>query len=81
MIEWTSARRLQAGCEGFMDGEYVIYGGSISLFTRKLEAAMRFYRAPHRMETKTEEAGDAIRHERHAETISTVRQIRNLVGA
>lgn len=41
-----------------MDGEYVIYGGSISLFTRKLEAAMRFYRAPHRMESKTEEAGE-----------------------
>ncbi len=40
-----------------MAGEYVIYGGSISLFTRKLEAAMRFYRAQHRIEPKTEEVG------------------------
>jgi glutathione S-transferase len=40
-----------------MQDEYVIYGGSISLFTRKLEAAMRFYGAPHRIEPKTEEAG------------------------
>ena len=40
-----------------MADEYVIYGGSISLFTRKLEAAMRFYEAPYRIEPKTEEAG------------------------
>ncbi len=33
-----------------MGSEYVIYGPSISLFTRKLEAAFRFYGAPFRME-------------------------------
>ncbi|MGH0030801.1 MAG: glutathione S-transferase C-terminal domain-containing protein [Myxococcota bacterium] len=33
-----------------MNDEYVIYGGPISLFTRKLEAAFRFYRAPFRNE-------------------------------
>ena len=36
-----------------MDPEYVIYGAPISLFTRKLEAAFRFYGAPFRMEQKT----------------------------
>jgi glutathione S-transferase len=32
--------------------EYVVYGGAISLFTRKLEAALRFYAIPHRHEGK-----------------------------
>lgn len=36
-----------------MDTEYVIYGPPISLFTRKLEAALRFYAAPFRIEPKT----------------------------
>ncbi len=35
--------------------EYVLYGGPISLFTRKLEAALRFYGAPFRNEMKTAE--------------------------
>jgi glutathione S-transferase len=37
-----------------MNDDYVVYGGSISLFTRKLEAAMRFYGAPFRLERKDE---------------------------
>ena len=35
--------------------EYVVYGGPISLFTRKLEAALRFYGAPYRSEAKVPE--------------------------
>ena len=35
-----------------MQSEYVVYGAGISLFTRKLEAAMRFYGAPFRIEAK-----------------------------
>lgn len=38
-----------------MPSEYVVYGGAISLFTRKLEAALRFYGAPFRVEAKTAE--------------------------
>jgi glutathione S-transferase len=34
-----------------MQDEYVIHGGPISLFTRKLEAAFRFYGAPFRNES------------------------------
>lgn len=33
-----------------MSSEYVIYGPAFSLFTRKLEAALRFYGVPHRRE-------------------------------
>ena len=35
-----------------MPAEYVVHGGSISLFTRKLEAALRFYGAPFRSVNK-----------------------------
>ncbi len=35
-----------------MESDYLIYGAPISLFTRKLEAAMRFYAAPFRTERK-----------------------------
>lgn len=38
-----------------MDSKYVLYGPPISLFTRKLEAALRFYGAPFRVEGKTAE--------------------------
>jgi glutathione S-transferase len=38
-----------------MNAEYVLYGMPISLFTRKLESALIFYRAPFRNERK---AGD-----------------------
>ena len=38
-----------------MRNEYIVYGGAISLFTRKLEAAFRFYRAPFRMASKNAE--------------------------
>jgi glutathione S-transferase len=34
------------------DPDYIVYGPSISLFTRKLESALRFYHAPHRVEAK-----------------------------
>ena len=43
-----------------MEREYVVYGAPISLFTRKLEAAMRFYDAPFRMESKGGENADAV---------------------
>ena len=35
-----------------MHEEYVVYGGPISLFTRKLESALRFYDAPHTLVRK-----------------------------
>lgn len=35
--------------------DYVVYGGGISLFTRKLESALRFYGAPHTMVSKLQE--------------------------
>ena len=38
-------------------GHYIIYGGELSLFTRKLEAAMKFYGADFEMQRKTELAG------------------------
>lgn len=41
-----------------MPDEYVIHGARFSLFTRKLEAAMRFYDAPFRHESKGMGADD-----------------------
>jgi len=38
-----------------IDAEYIVYGARFSLFTRKLEAAMRFYGVPFRFEAKTSE--------------------------
>jgi glutathione S-transferase len=46
--------------------DYVLYGGPISLFTRKLEAAMRLYGAPHTMRSKI--PGDGKEVERRAGT-------------
>ncbi len=43
-----------------MDREYVVYGGGISLFTRKLEAALRFYGAPFRNEAKDESVREEL---------------------
>jgi glutathione S-transferase len=40
--------------------DYVIYGGPISLFTRKLESAMRFYAAPHSMKSKQPGNGEEV---------------------
>jgi len=40
--------------------EYVVYGSSISLFTRKLESALRFYEASFRSERKGPENGPTI---------------------
>ena len=55
MIETKRNRRSH---ETYSD-EYVVYGDGPSLFTRKLEAAMRFYRAPFRMEGKTGDIAEA----------------------
>jgi glutathione S-transferase len=41
-------------------GVYIIYGPKISLFTRKLEAAFRFYGVPFRRENKTAENGPEL---------------------
>jgi glutathione S-transferase len=38
-----------------IDAEYIIYGPPFSLFTRKLEAALRFYGVPFRLEPKNAE--------------------------
>ena len=38
--------------------EYVVYGGAISLFTRKLEAALGFYEIAYRLEHKNPGADD-----------------------
>ncbi len=40
--------------------EYTIFGSPISLFTRKLEAAMQFYGAPFRSERKTDANRESI---------------------
>lgn len=42
------------------DAHYVIFGPPISLFTRKLESAMRFYAAPLRREAKDAENGPSL---------------------
>lgn len=41
-------------------GEYVVYGAPISLFTRKLEAALRFYDVPFRLAAKTADNGKRL---------------------
>jgi glutathione S-transferase len=43
-----------------MQSEYVLYGPPLSLFTRKLEAALRFYGVPFRREDKTGENGPEL---------------------
>ena len=40
--------------------EYVLYGGKLSYFSRKLEAALRFYGAPFRFEGKAPELREMI---------------------
>lgn len=39
---------------------YVVYGGAISLFTRKLESALRFYGAPHSLVAKRPQNSDEV---------------------
>ena len=53
---------LRTGQEGLPPpvGEYVVYGGQISLFTRKLESALRFYGVPFRTEAKSPENGPLL---------------------
>ena len=46
-----------------MPDEYVIHGAPFSLFTRKLEAAFRFYDLPFRLEN-TAIGGDETRNGR-----------------
>lgn len=41
---------------------YIIYGGELSYFTRKLEAAMKFYGADFEMKGKTPELREEIEH-------------------
>jgi glutathione S-transferase len=41
-------------------GEYVLYGAEFSLFTRKLQAALRFHCAPFRLERKQPRNADEI---------------------
>ncbi len=43
-----------------MQREYVIYGGDLSYFSRKLQAALRWYGAPFRFETKSPELRESI---------------------
>jgi glutathione S-transferase len=43
-----------------MPAGYVVYGGELSLFTRKLEAAMAFYGADYVREAKTQENAELI---------------------
>jgi len=40
--------------------EYILYGGDISYFTRKLQAALRFYGLPFRYESKTPDIAQLI---------------------
>lgn len=40
--------------------DYVVYGGPISLFTRKLESALRFYGASHTMAQKLPQNADEV---------------------
>ena len=43
-----------------MQREYVIFGGDLSYFSRKLQAALRFYAAPFRFESKSAELRENI---------------------
>ena len=43
-----------------MSQHYIIYGGELSYFTRKLEAAMIFYGADFEMRTKTPDMAQEI---------------------
>ena len=43
-----------------MGSEYVLYGAPFSLFTRKLEAALRFYGAPFRLDLKNPRNADEV---------------------
>ncbi len=52
---------------------YVLYGASISLFTRKLEAALRFYDAPFRVEDKTDQNRDELESRAHTHQIPVLR--------
>lgn len=45
-----------------MSQHYIIYGGELSYFTRKLEAAMTFYGADFEMQAKTPENSADIQH-------------------
>ena len=64
-----------------MDREYVVYGGGISLFTRKLEAALRFYGAPFRIEAKDEKVREELETRARTHQIPVLRTPWNWVIA
>lgn len=55
-----TARRAESEALAPPVGEYVVYGPPISLFTRKLESALRFYDVPFRREAKSPEIGPLL---------------------
>lgn len=64
-----------------MPQEYIVYGAPISLFTRKLEAAMRFYGAPHRIEPKLETNREEIEVRSRTHQVPVLRTPENWVVA
>ncbi len=61
--------------------EYMVYGSHISLFTRKLESAMRFYGAPFRQERKTGENGPELESRSGSRQVPVLRTPENWVLA
>lgn len=60
-----------------MGSDYTIYGSPISLFTRKLEAAMQFYGASFRIERKTDANREEIEHRAGSHQIPVLRTPEN----
>jgi glutathione S-transferase len=61
--------------------DYIVYGPDISLFTRKLEAAMRFYGAPCRRAQKTAENGPELESRSGSHQVPVLRTPENWVIA
>jgi glutathione S-transferase len=57
--------------------EYILYGPPISLFTRKLEAALRFYAAPFRVEPKDAENGPELESRSGSHQVPVLRTTEN----
>jgi glutathione S-transferase len=60
-----------------MEREYIVYGGPISLFTRKLEAALRFYGTPFRMEAKNDENREELEGRSRSHQVPVLRTPEN----
>lgn len=60
-----------------MESEYILYGAPISLFTRKLEAALRFYGAPFRFEAKNEHNSQEIEERAKTHQVPALRTPEN----